>query len=258
MRNGKLSAVRNTNIEVFRFVLMIGILLWHLIIHGCGFSDIGNSDYKYSIQASIIGCALFAPAVNCFMFISGWFGMRFRASKTMNLSLICILSAMLCLVIRHYALTRGGHDISLMNLYSAIFPISTKAWWFMTAYVMVLLISPFIEKSLKVIDKKDFIYVLIFMTLIEVLSLPSMRNWGSSFFGLLYIYMLGRYLRTYSIIISKRKALILFLGMTVLMIASMEALNYLPIKKSSLFYFLQFNNPIIILQAIGFFSWYLI
>lgn len=49
-----------------------------------------------------------------------------------------------------------------MNLYSAIFPISTVAWWFMTAYIMVLLISPFIENGIKLIAKKEFICVLVF------------------------------------------------------------------------------------------------
>lgn len=100
--------VRNTNIEIFRFVLMVGILLWHLIIHGCGLSDIGKSDYNYSIHESIICCAIFAPSVNCFMFISGWFGMKFKAAKVMNLSLICVLSALICLVLKHYTIFGGG------------------------------------------------------------------------------------------------------------------------------------------------------
>ncbi len=180
--------------------------------------------------------------------------MKFKAAKVMNLSLICVLSALICLVLKHYTILRGGgHDIGLMNLYSAIFPISTIAWWFMTAYIMVLLISPFIENGIKLIAKKEFICVLVFMTLIEVLSIPAMRNFGSSFFGLLYIYLLGRYLSMYKIKLTGKKALLLFICMTALLMICLETLYFLPIKNSALFWFLQFNNPIIILQAVSLF-----
>ena len=179
--------------------------------------------------------------------------MKFKAAKVMNLSLICVLSALICLVLKHYTILRGGHDIGLMNLYSAIFPISTIAWWFMTAYIMVLLISPFIENGIKLINSQEFICVLVFMTLIEVLSIPAMRNFGSSFFGLLYIYLLGRYLSMYKIKLTGKKALLLFICMTALLMICLETLYFLPIKNSALFWFLQFNNPIIILQAVSLF-----
>ena len=95
--------------------------------------------------------------------------------------------------------------------------------------------------------------MLVFMTLIEVLSIPAMRNFGSSFFGLLYIYLLGRYLRAYKIKLTGKKAVLLFISMTTLMMICLETLYILPIKNSALFWFLQFNNPIIILQAISLF-----
>lgn len=119
--------------------------------------------------------------------------------------------------------------------------------------MMVCLISPFIEQGLKVLQKRELLYIIGGMTIIEICSIPLRLNWGSSFFGLLYIYILGRSIRLYKIDIDRKRAICVFAVMTLLLLVCLEALNNLPIGKSSLFWFLQFNNPIIILQAIGLF-----
>lgn len=243
---------RNSNIEILRFVLMVYIFLWHLLVHGCDFEFIGHIEYKYNIYISIIAAVILVPCVNCFMFISGWFGMKFRAAKLMNLSFICIISGLICLPINRYIGFGGGH-ISLGTLYVTIFPISTRVWWFMTSYMMVYLVSPFIEKGMRVINKTEFLYIIIGMSLIEVLCIPQKLNWGSSFFGLLYIYILGRFMNLNGIDLKLKQGLFLYLGMTFIMIAGLELINLTPIKKGALFWSLQFNNPLIVLQAIGLF-----
>ena len=42
---------RNSNIELFRFILMNGICLWHMLVHGMNIKNIINieSDISYSI-----------------------------------------------------------------------------------------------------------------------------------------------------------------------------------------------------------------
>lgn len=100
--------VRNSNIEILRFALMIAIFLWHLLMHGCGFKDIGHVEYGYNIHLTLVLSALFAPAVNCFMFISGWFGIKFKIEKVVKLSIVCIISAFVCLVIRRTTFFSGG------------------------------------------------------------------------------------------------------------------------------------------------------
>ena len=52
-------------------------IFWHLIIWGMGFGDIGYKPYSYSLTSTAFCLTAFVPAVNCFMFISGWFGIKF-------------------------------------------------------------------------------------------------------------------------------------------------------------------------------------
>lgn len=118
---------------------------------------------------------------------------------------------------------------------------------------MVYLISPFIEKGVKSLNKKEIQYILITMTMIEVLCIPLQTNWGSSFFGLLYIYMIGRYMRLYNIKLRQKQSTIIYTGTTLLLICVLELMNITPLNKKLLFEALQYNNPLIVLQAIGLF-----
>lgn len=64
---------RNSNIEFLCFVLMFAICILHLLVHEVGIKEsgvsVGNVD--------LLLCALSLPAVNYFMLISGYYGIRF-------------------------------------------------------------------------------------------------------------------------------------------------------------------------------------
>lgn len=87
---------RNSNIEILRFVLMVSIFIWHLIVHGLDFKNVGIKPYPYNIHLTILATTFLSPAVNCFMFISGWFGMKLRWKKVCTLSIVCILTSCIC------------------------------------------------------------------------------------------------------------------------------------------------------------------
>lgn len=91
--------VRNSNIEVLRFVLLCCIFFWHLIVHGLNFKNIGVEPYNHNIHLTILAVVILSPTVNCFMFISGWFGMKFRLNKLLNLVIVCALTSYLCAII---------------------------------------------------------------------------------------------------------------------------------------------------------------
>lgn len=117
--NGK---VRNTNIEVLRLVLMMAIFCWHILVHGYGFKNIGGGSMEgITDETGIVLSALFAPATYCFMFISGYYGIRFSVKKGISMEIwLIIISLMTCLA--------GGFlfdSFSLRGLLTVCFPIST-------------------------------------------------------------------------------------------------------------------------------------
>ncbi len=68
--------------EVLRLVLMLAIFAWHILVHGYGFKDVAQNGMALTGNgACIILAPLFTPATYCFMFISGYYGMKFSVKK---------------------------------------------------------------------------------------------------------------------------------------------------------------------------------
>jgi len=72
---------RNTNIELLRFILMIAIFSWHILIYGYDFIKVeeipvGGNDFLFYLAGSLL-----APATYYFMFISGYYGITFTPRK---------------------------------------------------------------------------------------------------------------------------------------------------------------------------------
>lgn len=75
---------RNTNVEVLRMLIMFGILLWHVTVHGYGLAhmeEYGMLTIEHDFMNSL-SVAMFAPCVDLFVLISGYYGIKF-SFKTM-------------------------------------------------------------------------------------------------------------------------------------------------------------------------------
>lgn len=92
---------RNTNIEVFRYLLMVLICIWHLFVHGYSYNKMGADTYASDL--SLLGMCLSDYAVDAFILITGFYGLNFSYKRLVGLILhsssaywIC---AILCTVI---------------------------------------------------------------------------------------------------------------------------------------------------------------
>lgn len=191
---------------------------------------------------------LFSPAVYCFMLISGYYGLKLKFHKVLLLCIVTFLSFTIGTASRWLLFNSIDWRFFLCHF----LPISTKAYWFMTSYVMILIISPFINKGVKSLDRKNFKSLLCIMTILEVMPIITfVPNGGSNFFGLLYVYMLGRYFRRYNLKISSSWSILYFLLCLMLLwfvIYGVANLNE-PNNKIA-FRILSYNNPLIIIMSI--------
>lgn len=236
--------LRNSNIELLRFILMAAICFWHVIIHGYGYM---KSDTNSNLLLVTFCCALFSPAVYCFMFISGWYGIKFSLKKFVQLVITACTCFWLSIIIRYFW---GGVELKL--IVEHIFPISSNFWWFLTCYVMVFLIAPFINLGFEQLESKMIKHILIIMTFIEILCLINLTpSRGSTFFGLLYIYCLGRYIKRSDFSFSNSKLmLVYFLSLVALWVSIYWGYDIVLNGSKLSFILLSYNNPCIILMAI--------
>lgn len=250
----KTDTVRNSNIEVLRFVLMVAILLWHVIMHGYNFKEIGTENFVYhaNIPLTLFFAALLSPATYCFVFISGFFGIHFRLGKLVQIILWCILVSLVQTVIQIYCL--GAHE-SVKELFHAFFPITSQRWWFMTAFVQLYIIAPILNSWVKSVAKNNFKIILICLFLLSFLHIiTGSLNAGSSLVGLIFVYLLGRYFNMYGTwnrIKFWKSYLCSLCILCFLLFACFYSLHMVNHEKALkvILYLLGFINPLIVMMA---------
>lgn len=236
--------VRNTNIEVFRLLLMLSIFCWHILMHGAGLKNMSDGYVNNFVYKAFL-CAFFAPATYCFMFVSGFYGINFSLSKLGKLELSLIIVSLLCSFIVYFL---GGQALRIYL--GSLFPISSCRWWFITYYVIIYLLSPIINKGISNINKKQFTYLLCGLIIYNTLSIVRLLdNGGSNFLGLLTIFLIARYFKIYSILLSKKIVVFIYLFSGLLLTLLLVLANsYCPVLTFKL---LNYNTPLIMLMAIS-------
>lgn len=235
---------------------MFGICLWHVIMHGYGFEYIGTPDF--SSDTSNLGfitffCALLSPCTYCFMFISGWYGMKFSLKKYSRFIFMAISCFILGIALNYFIYG----SIDYVFFLTHIFPISNSAWWFLTYYIFVFLISPFINLGFERLPLKAIKTVMLIMTFIEIARITALLDSsGSTFYGLLYIYMLARFLRKVDFTLPTKSLFAFYLFSLVLLwiicwfFATIEGqIGGYSLSKIS-FKLLGYNNLLIIIMAV--------
>lgn len=77
-------------------------------------------------------------------------------------------------------------------------PITGNVWWFVTAYIIVMLLSPFINRYLNVLNRKGYIAVILFMWIFwYYLAYKNGAAYYSVERGILF-YAIGAYCRNYA------------------------------------------------------------
>lgn len=192
--------------------------------------------------------SLFAPATYCFMFISGYYGLNFRVKKVVNLEMWLIITCFLVCLLK---ILMGFH-LGIREVITSLIPISSFKWWFMTYYILVMFISPIINKGFESESKKMVSIILLTLIIYQLLSFVRLiPNGGSNFLGLLTVYLIGRYCNVYKFDIRANKAILLFVLFYVLQLSGMLLCGHY--MQKILFRTLNYNTPFILMMSISLF-----
>lgn len=149
--------MRDANIELMRLILCFFIVLHHHQYHIRQFRRLDNF-YKLLITI------LFIPAVNCFIFITGYFGksVKWRPSRIIILLIQIALTNVFASIYITYHKT---HQIQWKD--HLTYEILTERSWFHHCYLFIYLFLPALKALGSFFDER--IYYLIFMTSIYYL-----------------------------------------------------------------------------------------
>lgn len=187
--------IRNTNIELLRFILMCFIFFWHILVHGYDLKMLGADNYEFhgNFVLAAFGLTLFVPATYCFVFISGYYGIKFKIKRLITLLLWCSIVSVGAQCYRNTIL---GEPFQLMAFLESVLPITSNKWWFMTDFIMLYILSPILNEGFDRLQDRGKLMVLVLLLVFSFAGVGLLyQNQGSSLEGLIFIYLLARYIR---------------------------------------------------------------
>lgn len=202
---------------------MVMIVALHVVGHG----NAQNETEIVSINFIFINLlkSLSIVAVNCFILISGFYGIfsNFKFKK-----LITLYKQILFYSISIYGVfwVINKQTITGNSIISAFLPIITNNWWFITIYLVLYLISPFLNRLLKILTFKEYNRLLIILSIVFVgvssvifISNPIDNTGGYSLYNFIYMYIVGAYIRRFFLKkkFNKKRCIFYYLLLSVLL-----------------------------------------
>ena len=209
---------RQSNFELFRILCALMIIAGHVImIHGSG--ELGSF-------SSFVGLALrpwFMCAVNSFVLLSGYFGIRTNAKKLWQMNDMVTFYSVILLCV---ACAWWGHILDMKRDFMYLFPVLTKKYWFITVYFALCLFAPALNEFVEKVDRallKKTIWICICL-FVGVPTLGFLFNFnavvedaGYGIVSFCLLYLVGRYWRLYptntkTMTITKSACLVTYVG----------------------------------------------
>lgn len=241
---------RQANIELLRGLLMLMVVLVHLTGNGI-LSDknpLAHTEHNWII-ANIID-AICYPAVNCFILISGYFGLRPTIKKFLKLEIPIILYGFIAFMLINRSTEGAIH---------AFFPVLSKSYWFFTSYFMLLLVAPFLNAFVDSAERKQFKLALLLAAFLFII-IPSFSPFrlaesrGMDFVGFSLMYLIGRYIGKYELRFSSKVGWIVYLCATVICFSLTLSLAYVfDINRGWKSPFYAYNCVLVVIQSVALF-----
>lgn len=197
--NNTTKTKRQTNYELLRVIAILLISLMHGIRSAYGSPCTLNSISFVAINA--IG----NMGVTIFILISGFFGVKFRLSKLFQLWAIVLFYSLLIFVFNNIAEPPSFSKEFIKSLYTALTPITSGTWWFITSYTILFMLSPLLNKASEHITKHQFQYLiavlLLFYSLSPTFLMHSLSDTpnGKCTENMILAYLIGRYMAIHGI-----------------------------------------------------------
>ncbi len=191
---------RQSNIELLRIISMIMILCVHFT--GATFPLPSILDIKDLLSVNTLSKMTMESfaiiGVNCFVLISGYFGIKQSLKGIINFIIWCLFYS-----VGIYTLVAiihpSSHNISAVLSSFGIF--SHTDLWFIPSYFALYLISPIINNGIKNLKIKEFNLLILALTFLNVYLgwfwHGTINPNGYNTMQLIYIYIIGRYLKLF-------------------------------------------------------------
>lgn len=155
---------RNYGLDLLRIVSMLMILILHLLGKGGALNN--TKLFSFNNNLAWILENLCIVAVNCYVLISGYFSVtskKFNIKRIINIwgkVLFYSMTIGVILIIMGYA------DKNIINILNTFFPILTKSYWFISVYIVLSILSPFLNIMIQKLTKEQYRILIVVMMIV--------------------------------------------------------------------------------------------
>lgn len=188
---------RQSNVELLRILSMFLIIAHHFSVHGgFTFSSTAVTVNRVWMQFMNAGGKI---GVNLFILIAGYFLVqvpRVNWRKAFRLWLRLAVYSV-CITILFYSLHL--EQVSIKGFIKSFMPLTFPVWWFSNTYFLLYLISPYLNRLIQHLSKKEHLKALFFLGIVWVI-LPTVTNRQfeqNSLLWFIYLYFCGAFIYLY-------------------------------------------------------------
>lgn len=204
---------RKSGVELLRIFAILMVISVHRMGHQTLYSA-----PQFSVSYYVLWFIEIASykAVDIFFIISGYFGIkqRFKGKKLLLLNfkvlVYCVGFYLLSVVVKYQA-------FSFRDFLRACLPYLGAHYWYYTAYISLMLLSPWLNKMVQALDKKKLLLLILLVSGVSTLSIGDafFTIDGYSVFWAINLYLIGAYIRLYyKRMIPSKKAIFLSFACT--------------------------------------------
>ena len=189
---------RESNFELLRIICMLMIVFLHTLGHGGGLANTNVNSFNFFISHLIESLSI--VAVNVYVIITGYFSIN---KTKINIYKLLILYAQMyfySILISSAFILIKPDLINLKQIFNAVLPFSTQLWWFMSIYLVLSLLMPYINRLLIVLKKRELdclivtlFFIFILWPSVKILK-PIDNSGGYSLYHFIFMYIVGAYI----------------------------------------------------------------
>ena len=252
---------RNANIEMLRILAMIMVIMLHSLAgSGALYEQSGFSYHFYWWMEALAVCA-----VDVFVLISGYFLIDSKF-KLQNVFRILIITWTFSLLFSLLSVKISGTHTSFTFLLKMFFPVLTKKYWFVNAYLAMYLLSPFINKLIRCLNKQQFtilLWIIIAMMIIRPTLFP--KVWaqdltaGLSVFFFIALYLIAVWIHMYGNEwkINSTHCILVYFLLSLFLVVSKAVLLLLGISEDTASRYYSYDSAVVVLEALALFLGFL-
>lgn len=262
---------RMTNFELLRIIAMMMVVMMHYFLYADLLPSMTDQVGQENILALLLE-SFCIVAVNVFVMISGYFMIksRFKFRRFFRLLFqVLFYTLLIPLVLSIFGLPVIAEQEGVYGIIKYILPVSTMHYWFITAYVLLYLISPFISIAFEKIEKvmlRKIILILLFLFCGIKSFVPFSLNidyFGYDFGWFICLYLTGAYIRVYGLPIFTKKGYgVSIYFLSVILIFILKIVSHFLYQKTGYFKYyydipFHYNFILVYLGAIGLFCFFM-